>query len=160
MQQALSENQNLLKEREENLKELVMKLEQLEHEMKHQKLLMQQQKAENKHNMTLIEATAEKESIVQQELPDKDLQAQALIEKIELLQYQSNEIKQSFSQERIALIQHYEAAEEKNRENMDKLRQKLENENEVLNNEVLNKERDIKRLTKDMDEMRDNIRVM
>ncbi|KAG2194836.1 hypothetical protein INT47_007898, partial [Mucor saturninus] len=43
---------------------------------------------------------------------------------------------------------------------MQKLREKLEQEKSILNTKVMDKERDIMKLKKDMDEMRDNIRDM
>lgn len=153
MQTALSQNEDLLVEKEIDLQKLKTKLEQLEHEIEENKLqLLKQQEAE-------VIAT---EIII----PDNEPLLQ-LEEKIQLLQTQSIDQKKSFDQERAALIQKHEislsqqqeVAEEKNRESIQKLREKLEQEKSILNAKVMDKERDIVKLKKDMDEMRDNIRV-
>lgn len=142
-------------EKEIDLQGLKIKLKQLEHEIEGNKvqLLLQQ---ENNVIITEIK-TPDTEPILQLEL----------LGKIELLQNQSNDLKQSFGMERITLIQRHEVAlslqqevaEEKNRDNMQKLREKLEHEKSIINAKVMDKERDIVKLKKDMDEMRDNIRV-
>lgn len=153
MQTALSQNEDLLVEKEIDLQKLKTKLEQLEHEIEENKLqLLKQQEAE-------MIATAIK-------IPDNEPLLQ-LEEKIQLLQIQSIDQKKSFDQERAALIQKHEislsqqqeVAEEKNRESIQKLREKLEQEKSILNAKLMEKERDIMKLKKDMDEMRDNIRV-
>lgn len=153
MQTALSQNEDLLVEKEIDLQKLKTKLEQLEHEIEENKLqLLKQQEAE-------VIAT---EIII----PDNEPLLQ-LEKKIQLLQTQSIDQKKSFDQERAALIQKHEislsqqqeVAEEKNRESIQKLREKLEQEKSILNAKVMDKERDIVKLKKDMDEMRDNIRV-
>lgn len=151
----MSQNEDLLAEKEIDLQGLKIKLKQLEHEIEGNKvqLLLQQ---ENNVIITEIK-TPDTEPILQLEL----------LGKIELLQNQSNDLKQSFDMERITLIRQHEVAlslqqevaEEKNRDSMQKLREKLEHEKSIINAKVMDKERDIVKLKKDMDEMRDNIRV-
>lgn len=143
----------MLAEKEDDLKKLKTKLEQLELEIEENKAqLLRKQEAD----------------VMVTEIKTVDNGPLLLLEeKIQLLQIQSDELKQSFDLERAALIQQHEVslsqqqelAEEKNRENIQKLREKLEQEKTILNAKVMDKERDIMKLKKDMDEMRDNIRV-
>ncbi|GAA5806180.1 hypothetical protein HPULCUR_011710 [Helicostylum pulchrum] len=153
MQAVLSQQETQLEEKETNLTELRTKLEQLEsalEQSKNELLVMQEEPSD--------QPTAASDQ-QQQEETDQQRQ-QGLLQTIDSLQNQSNQLKQSFDIERMDLIQQYESAEVKNRDCMEKLREKLENEKLILSGNVLDKERDIEKLKKDMDEMRDNIKEM
>jgi hypothetical protein len=144
MQKALTEKEELLVEKENNLKEMKVKLEKLQHEIENS---IRQQSTQD-----ILPSKPEIET-------GQEHKEQELLEKIQLLQNQSAELKQSFDSERRKLLKQNEEEKEEDREIIEKLKEKLENEKLVLTAKVLDKEREVEKLRKDMDEMRDNIRV-
>lgn len=170
MQAVLSQQETQLEEKEINLSELRTKLEQLEsalEQSKNELLVMQEEPSDQptaasdhqQQQQQQKETDRQQKEIDRQQKEIDHQRQQELLQTIDSLQNQSNQLKQSFDIERMDLIQQYESAEVKNRDCMEKLREKLEHEKLILSGNVLDKERDIERLKKDMDEMRDNIKV-
>lgn len=145
MQRALIDAKDILAEKEMQLMELNKKLEQLEQLHEPNERHKSDELAEKQTNGTV------------QHIADND--RETLLEKIRLLENQAIDLEISFSNEKAALIQQKEEAEKKYCESNEKLRHKLESEKTLLNNMLLDKEREINKLNTDMDEMRDNIRV-
>lgn len=151
----LSEKEIDLEEKENQLIKVKNRLEELEgllEENKKELLLMKEMKVEA--------IQTEEEQVESIEKEEEEIKSKELIQRIEFLLNESNELKKTFDLEKLDLIQHYEITEVRNRESMEKLREKLENEKVVLNGNLLDKERDIEKLKKDMDDMRDNIKEM
>ena len=68
-------------------------------------------------------------------------------------------LKSEQEEERTSLTREREAIEEKLRDHTEKLREKLESEKNGLHTQIREKESEILKLKKDMDEMRDNIQI-
>lgn len=161
----MSQKELELKEKEVRLKELLDKVDRLESQEKDEATVEQAEEGVNYKALLASQQQKQKEETLElQRQVEKELDLQKQIEKelletISSLENQSNELKQSFDQEKMDLIQQHETAEIRNRESMEKLREKLENEKLVLSGNLFDKERDIEKLKKDMDDMRDNIKV-
>lgn len=161
----MSQKELELKEKEVRLKELLDKVDRLESQEKDEATVEQAEEDVNYKALLASQQQKQKEETLElQRQVEKELDLQKQIEKelletISSLENQSNELKQSFDQEKMDLIQQHETAEIRNRESMEKLREKLENEKLVLSGNLFDKERDIEKLKKDMDDMRDNIKV-
>lgn len=109
------------------------------------------QSQQNSSAATHIVSEEKSESVTKRE--------QELLEQLELSLKQSKEKERFFDEERIKYNTLYENSEKRNRENIEKLREWHENEKLVLNSSILDKDREIEKLEKDMDELRYNIRV-
>ncbi|KAI9348866.1 hypothetical protein BD770DRAFT_395131 [Pilaira anomala] len=169
IQTILSQKEFELEEKEVSLKELLDKVNRLESTLESQKkeepMVEQAAAATEEVNYKALLASQQEEALELQRQVEKELDLQKQIEKelletIVSLENQSNELKQSFDQEKMDLIQQHETAEIRHRDCMEKLREKLENEKLALSGNLFDKERDIEKLKKDMDDMRDNIKEM
>lgn len=127
------------------MKNIKAKLEKLQHEI-----------GNNNQQQLGQEAMLSKSEIENVQEVHKE---QELLEKIKLLQCQSDKQKQSSDNERTEFAKKLEEAELESRKIIEKLREKLESEKSILTTKTMDKEREIEKLKKDMDEMRDNIRV-
>ncbi|CEP11183.1 hypothetical protein [Parasitella parasitica] len=130
-QAALADKDNALKQREADLKDVKARLEQMQFKF-------EQQISANKHR-------AEEEALKAQ---------------LNEHQRQVSELKQSFEREKLDILANHQEAEEKNRQNIENLREKLDIEKELLNNTTVEKNRVIEKLNHELDEMRDNIKEM
>lgn len=129
-QAALATKDSLLKEREADLKDTKSKLEHLQFEL-------EQQISANKCRT------------------DEKVYLDQLYEQ----QQQFIMLKQSLESEKSDILLNQEAAEQKNRQNLENLREKLEIEKDLLNNMTIEKNRNIEKLNHELNEMRDNIKV-
>ncbi|KAI8990030.1 hypothetical protein BDB01DRAFT_833071 [Pilobolus umbonatus] len=80
--------------------------------------------------------------------------------RLEQVQQNEHELNESFEKEKTELILHYEALEKKNRDIVEKLRGKMEAEKELLGGTLADKELEINKLKREIDEMRHDIQDM
>jgi chromosome segregation ATPase len=148
----LKQNQELVAQKDSRVKELEGKLETLQFELEEKTSALEEMSAKT---------IAEKDGSAAEETSSmhEDTQQQKLQPIIDAYETQLQETKQTLEAERLAWGQQQEEAEEKNRENMDRLRERLLGEKEILNNTIIEKDRALHKLQKNMDEMRDNIQV-
>lgn len=149
IQKELFQKTKAIEEKDKTLNELKGKLKELQEEMQIKESVLQSQQNSSVATHTVSEGKSE--SVTARE--------QKLLEQLEQLLKQSREKEQFFEEERLKYNKAYENNERKNRENMEKLKQWHENEKLVLNSSIFDKNREIEKLAKDIDEMRYNIRV-
>jgi chromosome segregation ATPase len=101
------------------------------------------------------------ESSTQQD--DSEEEIKQLKEQIQELEKERDhalvKLKDAMEEERALLIRNQEEAEENLRDNMEKLREKLESEKQELGKRIVEKEKEIYRIKREMDELRDSIQV-
>lgn len=142
-------------QKDTRLKELEGKLGVLQHELDEKSSALEKMgtKLSNKKD-SLATALLEPSMI-----ENNKQQQQQLQQRMDAYETEIQETKRTFEKERLRWIQEQEESEEKNRENTEKLREKLQSEKNLLNKTILEKERAQSKLQKCMDEMRDNIQV-
>jgi len=82
-----------------------------------------------------------------------------LLEQLREQQQQFIHLKQLHENEKADILLNQEEMEKKNRQNLENLREKLEIEKNALKNTMAEKDRTISKLNHELDEMRDNIQV-
>lgn len=151
----MKKKEEVVAQKDTRLKELEGKLGVLQHELDEKSSALEKMgtKLSNKKD-SLATALLEPSMI-----ENNKQQQQQLQQRMDAYETEIQETKRTFEKERLRWIQEQEESEEKNRENTEKLREKLQSEKNLLNKTILEKERAQSKLQKCMDEMRDNIQV-
>lgn len=157
IQKDLSQKMKDLAEKDKELNELKERLKESQHEVKIRESSMQSQ--QNHSAATLTASEVESNLSLVTTTRSATQKEQELLKQLELLKKQSSKQQQLFDEERLNFLKNYESTEKRNRENIEKLRERHENDKLVFNSNILYKDREIEKLEKNMDEMRYNIRV-
>lgn len=155
METLLADKQSLIESKEEDLALLRERLQKIETGL-----------ATPEELETITEKDDSESSNTQQEDSVSAEEIKQLKDHIHQLEQERDkavvQLKESASlmeEEKALLIRKHEEAEETLRDNMEKLREKLESDKQALTNRIVEKEKEIKRIKRDMDELRDSIQV-
>lgn len=161
METLLAEKQSLIDSKEEDLVLLKERLRKLETGLTTpvDETISSTEKEEEKDDHSSNMQQQEKAAAAEEEIKRLKEHIDTIEKERDTAFLQLKESANLLEEEKAMLTRKQEEAEEILRENMEKLREKLESEKQVLSNCIFEKETEIKRIKKEMDELRESIQV-